>query len=224
MTAPKIWMSPSQACIDFIKKHETLKLEPYQDEGRWAVGWGHDLKPGEPVKAVTETQAAAYLIQDMSMASAVVNRAVRAPLTQNQFDALIDFVFNVGGSHFVGSSLLKKLNVGDYVGAAEEFKRWNMAGGKVSQALVKRREEEASLFKEGGKMAVTSPETSTTTSVPLDKGSNAVHSKVAVPTFVGAATSFILHILKMKYNIDLSDQETNLIVIIMAFSGWLVPA
>jgi lysozyme len=71
---------------------------------------------------------------------------VKAPINQNQFDALVSFVYNVGAGNFAKSTLLKKLNKADYQGAGDEFLRWNRGGGKVLNGLIRRRDAERSLF------------------------------------------------------------------------------
>ncbi|HLI61923.1 MAG TPA: lysozyme [Terriglobales bacterium] len=75
-----------------------------------------------------------------------VNRLVTVPLTQNQFDALVDFVFNVGAENFARSTLLRELNAGNTAGAAAQFLLWKWAGGVVSPGLLRRRQAEAALF------------------------------------------------------------------------------
>lgn len=75
-----------------------------------------------------------------------MNKYVKVRLTQSQFDALVSFVYNVGVEAFRTSTLLRKLNGADYVGAAAEFKRWKMGGGKVLPGLIRRRKREEELF------------------------------------------------------------------------------
>jgi lysozyme len=83
----------------------------------------------------------------MLWAEQVVNHAVKVPITQDEFNALVDFVFNVGAGNFDSSTLLRELNAGDYAGAADQFARWDLAGGKVVEGLLRRRVAEADLFK-----------------------------------------------------------------------------
>lgn len=75
-----------------------------------------------------------------------VSRLVKVSLTQGQFDALVSFTYNLGARSLSTSTLLRKLNAGDYAGAADEFMRWNKAGGKVLNGLTRRREAERALF------------------------------------------------------------------------------
>ena len=91
-------------------------------------------------------QAAAWLAEDIQSAVGSVNRRVKTTLTQSEFDAVCDFVFNVGVGNFAGSTMLKLLNKGDYAGAAGEFDRWDIAGGNVVAGLLRRREAEREEF------------------------------------------------------------------------------
>jgi lysozyme len=95
---------------------------------------------------ITQAQADAWLREDLAKAAACVNANVKVPLTQNQFDALTDFCFNVGVGNFIASTLLRLLNAGNYAGAATQFDRWNLAAGRVLPGLVKRRLAERQLF------------------------------------------------------------------------------
>jgi len=138
---------------NIIQKFEGLSLVPYKDSaGFWTIGYGHKIVPGDiyypygDVKEITEPQAAALLEQDMNEARGYVSMFVKVPLTQNQKDALTDLVYNIGAGNFSSSTLLKKLNAGDYAGAAAEFPRWNKSGGQVLPGLVSRRADEQALF------------------------------------------------------------------------------
>lgn len=146
-------MRPSPAAYELIKEYEGLRLHAYQDSaGVWTIGWGHtgDVRRGQ---SITVHQAEALLALDIGIAAAAVNRHVEAPLSQNMFDALVSFTFNFGEKRLAGSTLLKKLNLGDYAGAADELLRWNKGtvnGRKVAlRGLTKRREAERALFLSG---------------------------------------------------------------------------
>lgn len=132
---------------DLIKNWEKLRLEAYlpTKKDRWTIGWGHtkDVKPGQ---TITVAQAEAFFDEDVAWATAFVNKAVKVPLTQHQFDALTSWVFNVGEGNASGSTLLRKLNAKDYEGAARQFLVWNKQKGKVMNGLVKRRAEEMAYF------------------------------------------------------------------------------
>jgi lysozyme len=126
---------------------EGLRLTAYQDSaGVWTIGYGHTGLDVHSDLTITEEQAGALLLQDTASAVAAVNRLVTVPLTQNQFDALVDFVFDVGAGHFKSSTLLRDLNAGNIVAAAEQFARWDRAGGVEVAGLLRRREAEAALF------------------------------------------------------------------------------
>jgi lysozyme len=123
----------------------------------WTIGVGHT---GPEVKyglVWTDDQIDAQLIADVAGAVAAVNRLViiakqQDGLTQDEFDALVDLVFNIGAGNFAGSTLLKRLNSGDDMGAAHEFEKWDMAGGQHIAGLLRRRQAEAKLFL-GGRAA-----------------------------------------------------------------------
>ena len=129
------------------KSFEGLRLTAYQDVGGvWTIGYGHT---GPNVRAgltITQAEADALLRSDVEDAVTCVNRAVNVPITQNQFDALVDFCFNCGRGSLLQSTLLRKVNIGDFAGAAAQFALWDHAGGEVVEGLVKRRTAEAELF------------------------------------------------------------------------------
>ena len=121
-------------------------MQAYQDSvGIWTIGYGctTDVTPGQ---IITLGEAEKRLLEDVKHAETCVNGAVTVPLTQNEFDALVSFVFNLGCAKFRSSTLLRKLLDSDYDGAAAELKRWNRAGGEVLAGLTRRREAEEKLF------------------------------------------------------------------------------
>lgn len=141
----------SEACVKLVKGSEGLRLQAYQDQvGKWTIGWGHLIKlPLEEyllTNPISRDTAERILRLDLTDCEIAVNFLVKVPLNQNQFDALCDFVFNLGTGALERSTLLKKLNAGDYIGASEEFPKWCKAGGKVLRGLVWRRETERFLF------------------------------------------------------------------------------
>lgn len=144
-------MEMSNSGISMLKRFEGCELTAYQDAvGVWTIGYGW-MQPvnGVPVgKGMTITQGTAdsLLRSGLAQYELGVTRLVRVCINQNQFDALVDFAYNLGVRALEGSTLLKKLNAGDYAGAAAEFPKWNKAGGKVLPGLVRRREAERSLF------------------------------------------------------------------------------
>ena len=146
-------MRTGDAGVALIKRFEGLELEAYQDSvGIWTIGYGHTSAAGTPeVKPgmrVTEEEAEAILRQDLQKFERDVDGAVKVDLNQNEFDALVSFTFNVGIGNLKSSTLLRKLNRDDRIGASEEFPRWNKAGGRVLTGLVRRRAAEKALFLE----------------------------------------------------------------------------
>ncbi|WP_208952189.1 lysozyme [Rahnella sp. ChDrAdgB13] len=144
-------MQTSQKGLELIKHFEGCELTAYQDSvGVWTIGYGWTQPVnGVPVGAgmtITQSVADELLVTGVVQYEQGVSRLVAVPLNQNQFDALVDFAYNLGVSALAGSTLLKKLNAGDYVGAADEFLRWNKAGGKVLSGLTRRRAAERELF------------------------------------------------------------------------------
>ena len=134
-----------------LEQFEGLRLEAYLDSaGIATIGWGSIKYPnGNKVKLgdkITKAQAKQYKLHDLKEFESTVNTSVKVPLTQNQYDALVSLSYNIGSGAFKNSTLLKKLNSGDYKGAAEQFLAWNKSGGKKVQGLVNRREAEQKLF------------------------------------------------------------------------------
>lgn len=141
-------MQTSAAGIDLIKRYEGFGAKRYIcPAGLPTIGYGHVILAGEKFPAVmTKTQAEKLLALDLKKYEAPVNKLVRVPLTQGQFDALVSFVYNIGAGKFQSSTLLKMLNLGDYAGARGQFMRWNKANGQVLAGLTARRAAEANLF------------------------------------------------------------------------------
>lgn len=135
----------------FIQCWETLALERYWDKNDgWTIGWGHLIKKGEKMlMKVTKEEADEILRKDLKYFESFLDVAVKVKLTQQQFDALVSLVFNIGVGQFIGSTLLKRLNEGDYEGAADQFKWWRKDDGKVVNGLVTRRAQETDIFKNG---------------------------------------------------------------------------
>jgi lysozyme len=133
--------------ITFIKKFESCRLSAYKDsKGVWTVGWGHTGKDVDSSTTFTQMQADIAFINDASKAVNAVNNLVKQLISQNEFNALVSFVYNVGEGNFKSSTLLKELNNGNYVAAADEFPKWNHSGGIVVNGLTKRRLAEKALF------------------------------------------------------------------------------
>jgi lysozyme len=133
------------------EQFESCRLTSYQDSrGRWTIGWGHTGPEIGPGMFWNQSQCDAQLLLDIQWAVQCINKAVTVTLTQSEFDALVDFVFNVGSGNFGGSTLLRLLNAGDMEGAAAEFDRWDKAGGQVVAGLLRRRQAEAAEFDANG--------------------------------------------------------------------------
>lgn len=159
-----------QAGLELIKKFEgipdgdpaTVNIDPYLDPvGIWTIGWGHAIMVGNEFlrgkenrktamdlypEGLTLEQAEQLLRGDVLDTCRDVEFLVKVVLSDNQFGALVSFTFNLGRGNLAKSTLLKKLNAGDYAGAALEFRKWNKAGGKVLKGLIARRAAEAELF------------------------------------------------------------------------------
>lgn len=130
------------------EQFEGLSLTAYQDSaGVWTIGYGHTAGV-TPDMTCTQAQAEAWLLADIQWACSVVSSEVKAPLTQNEFNALVDFVFNEGSGHFASSTLLADLNAGNYAAAAAQFEAWDVAGGQVVAGLLRRRIAEENEFNE----------------------------------------------------------------------------
>ena len=129
-----------------LKSFEGLRLRAYQDSvGVWTIGYGttSGVRPGQ---VITEAQAEAFLKRDLDRFEAAVEDLVTVPLNDDQFSALVSFVYNVGEGALASSTLLRLLNRRDYQGAAEQFLRWNKAGGAELAGLTRRRRAERALF------------------------------------------------------------------------------
>jgi len=158
--------------LEIIKRFEgledgdstTANIDPYVcPAGVWTIGWGHAISyNGRHLRAsnssdkaiadslypggITLGQAESLLVSDTTNFALQIQNTVSVPLTDNQFSALVSFVFNVGIGNFMSSTMYRKLNSGDYLGAAQEFPKWRRAGGKILRGLVLRREAEQDLF------------------------------------------------------------------------------
>ncbi|EJF87316.1 MULTISPECIES: lysozyme [Bartonella] len=144
----------SEDCLDCLKKWEGLRLQAYQDvSGVWTIGYGHTGKAGKPIviegMVITEKKAENMLLADLRQYEQAVEKAVDVILSDEQFGALVSFCYNVGISAFQNSTLLKRLNKGDYEAIPAELQKWTKAGGKRLQGLVHRRAAEAGLWAKG---------------------------------------------------------------------------
>lgn len=133
--------------LALTEQFEGCELTAYQDQvGVWTIGYGHTGPDVVAGLTITADQAQQFLASDVGSAAACVNDSVTIQLTQSEFDALVDFVFNLGPGAFKGSSLLRDLNGGDLTSAAAQFDEWDHAGGAVVAGLLRRRQAETALF------------------------------------------------------------------------------
>ncbi|MEM6650889.1 MAG: lysozyme [Pseudomonadota bacterium] len=152
-------MNTGETGLNLIKAYEGLRLSAQSErthsadaspaEASWTVGYGHKAT-ASPSMTVTEREASRLLQEDIRPIEMVIKNSVRAPLNQNEHDALVSLIFNIGEKNFKRSTVLAKLNDGDKLGAAEAFERWSRArvDGKLVKldGLVRRRAAEKSLF------------------------------------------------------------------------------
>jgi len=139
-------MEISQEGISLIKKFEGCKLESYQcAAGVWTIGYGSTQGVSNGM-VITHERAESLLMEDIEVYEEEVNKAVQVDIDQCMFDALVSWTFNLGGANLNSSTMLKVLNSKDFDNVPEQIKRWNKAGGKVNEGLIRRREAEALLF------------------------------------------------------------------------------
>ena len=139
-------MKISQEGLSLIKKFEGCELEAYKcAAGVWTIGYGSTkgVKEGD---TLTEEETDNLLLHEMDEYEGYVLEAVEMPLSQHQFDAIVSWTFNLGPSNLKASTMLKVLNKGEYEDVPAQIKRWNKAGGKILEGLIRRREAEALLF------------------------------------------------------------------------------
>lgn len=143
-------MRTSQAGIDLIKKYEGLRLTAYYcPAGKLTIGYGHTSAAGNPIvskgMAITEDEAETILRNDLLTVEAEVERLVKNPILQNQFDALVSFQYNTGA--LGRSTLLKRVNDGNFAAVPAEFMKWINGDGRPLPGLIRRRREEAKLWR-----------------------------------------------------------------------------
>lgn len=147
-------MKINQAGIDLIKKWEGKELTAYPDPATggepWTIGYGHTSAAGPPIvkkgMKITEKEASDILVRDLAKYEAAVMKGLTAKPNGNQFSAMVSLCYNIGPGNFAKSSVLRKFNAGDIKGAADAFRLWNKAAGKVMKGLTNRREDERKLF------------------------------------------------------------------------------
>jgi len=144
--------TPASTKVDCVKDTSVIRrFEGFESNaylcpaGVLTIGYGH-TKTVTKGMVITKERGEELLRQDLDWCERAINANVTVPLTQNQYDALTSFIYNVGAGAFKKSTLLRKINAKDYKGAADEFPRWNKAGGKVIKGLVRRRAAERKMF------------------------------------------------------------------------------
>lgn len=160
-------MQLTHAGLELIKAHEGLRLKAYKcPAGVWTIGYGHTSAAGRPTVTpsfkITVEEAEAILRNDLKKFEDVVKRLVKVELTDNQFSALVSFVYNVGEGNFAKSSVLKALNSKQFDLVPSKLALWNKGNGKVLPGLVKRRAAEAALFMSDKDEEVIHPSTEVT--------------------------------------------------------------
>ena len=141
----------SDVGLELTKSFEGLRLRSYQDSGGvWTVGYGHVGAEAAPGRCITEPEAAALLRRDVEVAVCTVNAAVTRELAQHEFDALVDFCFNVGCGAFRRASVLLCANAGDGTGVQGHLREWVKIGGKPSPGLARRRAAECAMWRGDG--------------------------------------------------------------------------
>ena len=139
-------MKTSGEGVALIRKFEGCEVQAYQCSASvWTLGYGHtrDVSEGD---TCTKDEAEQILISDLQEFEGYVNDLVKIPLDQNQFDALVAWTFNLGPTNLKSSTLLVRLNDNNLDDVPHQLRRWNKAGGKVLDGLVRRREAEALLW------------------------------------------------------------------------------
>jgi lysozyme len=141
-------MQISDAGLALIKINEGERARVYPDmAGYPTVGYGHKLLPGETFpNRITEAEASALLRKDVGWAESAVTREVKVPLTQGQFDALVDFTFNCGAGTLRRSTALRLLNLGQYAAVPAQLEKYDIAGGVICKHLEERRVAEVKLW------------------------------------------------------------------------------
>lgn len=140
-------LNPSQRCIEVLKKLEDCRLKSYQDSGgKWTIGYGATGGLIGPKTVWTQAQCEQDLMNRLNNLSGIITYSVKVLLTQSQFDALVCFTYNVGIGAFRHSTMCALLNKRDYLGAADEFIKWDHDNGKFVPGLLNRRRAERELF------------------------------------------------------------------------------
>ena len=172
--------------LEKLKQWEGLKTKAYKDAGGvWTIGYGHTAMAGEPKPragmVITPAEAESILLKDLVQYEAAIENNVKVKLTDNQFAALVSFVYNIPLASFKKSKLLKKLNAGNYDAVPTELMKWVNVNHKKNQGLVNRRQAEGYLWMEGA--YVTSKNI-----VPEPKKENLLFKKETIAPVISAAS------------------------------------
>ncbi len=137
---------PQQA-LDMVERFEGVSLKRYIDaDGHPTIGYGHECKPNDGLEELTEDQAMLLLRKDLFNAALAVTRLTSVQLNDNQYSALIDFVFNLGSGVYQASTLRRTINRHDFQDTPKQFNRWVYGGNVKLPGLITRRKAEADLF------------------------------------------------------------------------------
>jgi lysozyme len=170
-------LETSPAGLRAIRNHEGTVLTAYRDIGGvWTIGVGHTGSEVVEGLVWTQGQADEALSHDIRHAEAAVSRAVKVPIGQAQFDALVSLTFNIGVGAFAKSTLVRMLNAGDLAGATQQFLVWNKVGGKIAPGLVRRRAAEQSVFSGGSSSEPVPLKADADSAVYVGFGSNSANS------------------------------------------------
>lgn len=212
-------MQLNQKSIDLISSFEGFRAEAYPDPGSrdgtpWTIGFGHTrgVKKGD---VINRLQAEEFLRQDLGHAKSAVDRYVKVPLNVNQYGALASFVFNCGEGAFAGSTLLRKLNSGDYDAVPAQLMRWVNNDGKRMKGLVRRRAAEGALWETPLSEDLLAAETKTR---PIEetKGKSPLQST----TILATAAKYITGVFVALQSLDPAVAITAIIVLTVA-GGWI---
>jgi lysozyme len=135
--------------MDLIKQFEGFSATPYPDppgSGKFSIGWGHQIQPGENLTSVTPAQADVLLAADMALSEKLIVSNISYPLDHTQHAALVSFVYNIGAGNFLKGTVPDKINNGDLTAAGQTMQEYIYSGGVVSPALISRRAIEAAPF------------------------------------------------------------------------------
>lgn len=174
-----------------LKQWEGLRLEAYQDGGGvWTIGYGH-TRTAQPGMKITTAKAKTLFNADIAPCEEAVERLVTVELNDNQFAALVSFVYNVGEGAFTKSTLLKKLNAGDYDAVPAQLMRWVKDNGKVVDGLVNRRAAESGLWARGSFVTSAGPTTAQPETPPLLTKENLTTAAGAIGAMGTAASAVV---------------------------------